>query len=428
MKPSRQTLTISILIIAALVASVFSLLHFGVLTTTDTESYIDAIDVYMSGSIDKFRTPIYPLFLGFMRFLFGDGYPMATIIAQHIIFIISIPFFFTVANKIAKSPVWASIFTAMLIIAVEVANWNNYLMSESLSTSLFIFLLYAMWKLYDTPSFANFSVCLIWSVVILLLRPAFIYILVAFAILSIIISFQRDKGSLRYFVAVTVALVVVSIFYVMAFHSKYGAYAFSNVSTVNKYYALRQNGLIDTSVAHNTDLATEIEQFKKINGETNRSIRETYYEIQYLDSIYPLSEINEIISHSISQNKAKCAMLVLDRFRLSLNHYDTKPITVKSLLKNKLFYIYLLLIIASVLILVRLVRRKPVGFDLIALYLLAMGHLCVTIIGAQGDWPRLFEPAMPTFLLLACVIVVDDIKPFLTRILGRNKQDDASTR
>lgn len=431
MKLHARHIFIILIVVSATIVSTFSLIKHGVLTTADSESYINAFNVYYSGGIDKFRTPIYPIFIGIIRYVFGQQYyTLAIIIIQHLLFIISLPFFFILSERILRSTLLSIILSVALVFAVEFANWNNYIMTESLSTSLFILLLFSLFTLIESPSVLKFCSCLICSVIVLLLRPAFIYLIPAFALFFIILILckKEKKASAFYCLAVSSSLIIVTTAYFIAFHSLYGVYAFSNVSTVNKYYTLRQNGLIDTSNSSNQALVADIEYFKKVNGETNKFIRGTYYEIQTLDSIYPLKDIDEIITTSISRNKAKCVSLVLDRFRLAVTDYDTIAISFKSIIKNKIIYVYSVLLLASIIIIWGFIRRKKTNAILLILYTLAMGHFFVTFIGAQGDWHRLFEPAMPVMLLLAGILFVDYIKPFLIRSRERNRRGVASTR
>ncbi|MBQ4291584.1 MAG: glycosyltransferase family 39 protein [Muribaculaceae bacterium] len=430
MKFNTRKPYIFLLVAASALVSALSIIKYGVLTTADTESYINAFDVYMSGGIDKFRTPIYPIFLGIMKGIFGSHFPLATIIVQHIIFIATLPFFFSLTEKLFKSLPFSMILSVLLLLAIEIANWNNFLMTESLSTSLTILLLFSLYNLVKKPSVPTFLTCLLLSVLILLIRPAFIYLIPAFCIFFVILLFSKKhrKASAYYCMAITAALTIVASAYVIVFHNVFGVYAFSNVSIVNKYYTLRQNGLIDTSESSNSALVADIENFKKINGETNRFIRRTYHEIQTLDSIYPLYDIDKIVTSSISHNKGKCASLVLGRFRMAMTDYDTVPVSFYSLVKNKITYIYLVLLFATIIIAWGFIRRREPNQWLLMLYVLAMGHFATTFIGAQGDWHRLLEPAMPIFLLLAGEIFIRHIKPRLPRVPSRNKQAGASTR
>lgn len=429
---NRRNITLSALLAIAAIWSVISMAKNGVLTTHDSESYVDAFDVYLSGGLDKFRTPVYPLFLGLFKTIFGVGFfQIATILAQHIIFVISVLFFFITAEITVRSNTVVSIFTTVFIVAIEVANWNNYIMTESLSTSFFVFFVYQVIRLWTNPMRYSLLWCVLWGIVVLLLRPAFVYVIIACAIMAVLLPLSRDGGSKSAAIkggVLTIVLCVVAFSYSFAFKSRYGVATFSNVSIVNKYYTLRQNGLIDTSNISNRDLAAEIENFKSDHGEIYTDVIGTYREFEIIDNTYPLRDIDEVVNVSVSCNKAKCIRLVLDRFRLSLTDYGTNPMTVVSLLKNKLFYIYVLLAVASILLLMNFFRRNPINYPVLFFYLLGMGHLCVTIIGAQGDWHRLFEPAMPAYLLLACAIFYDYVKPCLIRVLSRNKPDDASTR
>ena len=63
---------------------------FKVDVSIDTPTYIDAWTMLQNGQIDKFRTPVYPVFLGVMNIICGDNYLWYVVAVQHVVFLVSI--------------------------------------------------------------------------------------------------------------------------------------------------------------------------------------------------------------------------------------------------------------------------------------------------------------------------------------------------
>lgn len=397
---------ILILIVLTAIVSIVTLIHYGVLTTHDSASYVEAFDNIYLGAPDRFRTPIYPLVVGGFCQLFGvTAGCLATIIFQHLVFLISVPFFYKATQRIFKSDLWAFAVAAIYILSAEHFNWNNYIMTESLSTSGMAFLLFFTTSDVEKPSVKNATWLFLTGALLLMLRPAHIYIIPVFLVVfGIAWFFKRHRKAANAGLLATIGIGLIVVGYMCTFKAAYGTFAISNVSTFNKYYSLRQNGLFEPSKIDNPEIASLIDGFYAKNGRTTDDIISTYAEIETLDTQFPMSEFENTVNNTVAQNRSEWYKIILSRPYMSLSDYGKEEISVTSLLKNKMFYIYLLMIVATIVIIIAIVKRRIDIYSGI-IYLLGAGHLAVAIIGAQGDWPRLIDPAISVYVVMAALVV-----------------------
>jgi len=115
--------------VIAVPLALFMINSGGVRTTADTKMYLDAWQVIEGGSIDQWRTPVYPAFLGAIEAAFGelkietirDGNDIydvivsgpesstatghAVVVLQYVALMFAIFYFYKVAERLARSAV-----------------------------------------------------------------------------------------------------------------------------------------------------------------------------------------------------------------------------------------------------------------------------------------------------------------------------------
>ena len=111
---------------------------YGPLTRPDVASYFHAWDVLRSGTIDTFRTPLYPVFIGICRELFPGAYVAVVIWLQTILYLCSICFLCAIARRFIGLPRWASIAGVSPYLISIFPLYNFSFITDGPGVSLFI--------------------------------------------------------------------------------------------------------------------------------------------------------------------------------------------------------------------------------------------------------------------------------------------------
>ena len=74
MEQMKKNKDLAIIYAYAIASSSILILGWGVQETFDSSSYISAWDSFNNGKIDMLRTPVYPVFLGVMKIIFGEHF------------------------------------------------------------------------------------------------------------------------------------------------------------------------------------------------------------------------------------------------------------------------------------------------------------------------------------------------------------------
>lgn len=226
-----------IIYLIAIAETLMCLVPGHVYTAIDTPSYIATWHSYTLSNWESianfYRTPIYPVFAGILSA--GGRAPFIwTAMAQWVIFIISIAYFRKLAMLLTrreKLTFWLTLFYTIYPGIIEA---NYYIMTESLSQSFVIFLIYFTARLLTEGSPRYFLISSAWLLVLEFLRPSFIYLLPIYVLLYI---YCLIKGNRKAWIGLAgVAVVTGALFgYMKLFEHRYGYFASSYVSTFNNY-------------------------------------------------------------------------------------------------------------------------------------------------------------------------------------------------
>ncbi len=396
------------IIAACAVVSVVKLIRDGAKIVYDSPSYINAWEDVSHFDINIYRTPVYPLFIGFCKMVFGEALALNAIaVAQIIIFLISVLFFYKSSMLITHSKIIS--FCATLVYAFfPTTFFNNILIvTESLSISGMVFLVYFTLKALNSQSL-KYPVCMcLVMFVLLFLRPAFLFLIPIYIVGWGILFYSRKKQKKLYGAGlVGIAIVTLSLVgYACAFKAKYGVFGTSNVSIINNYYVCRQYGILEASATDNPKLKEAIEKFYIEHGRTitddiiqdsngRNVLWEEIYSSLFFSGNYKLTDLNELVSSSMAIHKTTFAKSIVVRLKDSLDLVGkNEPIKM---------YVYLgFAVIAFFYIVYVAIRQKKL--PMISTYLLScyVGLYLVSILGAQDEWLRLTYPVLPCWLLLA---------------------------
>lgn len=368
---------------------------------TDSETYFQGWNTLQNGHLDILRTPVYPVILGICMRLFSHSYLYAVICLQHISFLISVLCFYDICAYLFKKPLILYGTTLIYGYFPFLVSWNNFILTESFAISFSVFLFYFAVRLFRSPTWKDLLGFLFCFIFLLLLRPAFVYLLplftAAFAHLVCIKKFKPAFYGLTGTLLATTCLLV----YMSAFKQEYGIFASSDVSLINQYHIVRENNLLTPESFENDDLQKVFSAYMLQNGE-KPEFSIIWDEANHLCNTFPLPDIKQGVKGVFKRSPSLFLPTTLARTRQALK----APILVSP--TSRIgglfgFSISTLLVFLALLagILVYWMKcHRTVPWAFLTIYLIAAGALFVIFVGAQGDWGRLIVPAMPFFLLL----------------------------
>jgi len=421
---SRQIPDIVIIWIVALPIALITFWHWRYYFHVDTRTYFDAWDVLRSGQLDLFRTPVYPLFLGLAQMIFGRGgfvYPVETgaarlyatpiaieneaplyfvVAVQYIVCFISFLYFYKICAKVFRSRRAAFWLTLAYAVTACLSRWEYSLLTESFSASGIIFLTWSFVS-YFQPGRRWWSLVGItfWSLFLLYLRPSFLYIMAALACIGVLLFCFRKYRQKAYAVLAVALLTTASMLgYMAIFQQTYGLFTPSAVGVINKYGVEKENGLLLPENTDNAALRVDLLRHPEADGSMMVAADEVY--------TFGLCEVSALVEKSsptFAENACLVGARFLDCCADKIINLPDKPMKMLGL---RLFWVYVVLLIEGCLLIYYFVRRKTLLWWQALLWLLIAGHAAVILLGAFGEWPRLFWPIIPLFFLLTGDLVV----------------------
>ena len=403
MKLSKDLKTIYIF---AVICSVILVFGWGVLTSPDSVTYINAWDNYSVGKLDMLRTPIYPIFLGAVKVIFGERmFCMVAICIQHLLFLISIRYFYKLAHLLSNSAnitFWLTLFYAII---PPITTWNNYILTESFAISGTVFLVYVAIKIFEGFKLFYTVYFTVLLSILVLLRPALIYLLPVFAVIWIYFFFKKANAiGLGGTCGVLIATICL-LTHMKAFEKEYGIFASSSVNTVNQTHISRQYGLLNPDVIDNPKLKADIIASYEKYGREMEDYELAGREAGRLFRDYDLKTKNDAIYASYKSYPTQWVKKCFGRLYRSAKKSLFLTMaggfaTIFDAIGFNLNTLYLFLIIYIIILSYWTLYKRRLSVISFLLYMLGVSNIIVSIIGAQGEWERLILPSMPLYLLM----------------------------
>ena len=332
----------------------------------------------MQGHLDFIRTPIYPLFLGGTKLIFGEGrYLFVAIILQHLLFIFSIWPFYRTINYLSSSKVVVYSGTLFYACFPFFNTWANRILTESLAITLSVVLIFIVTRWmsqYSSKKSSNVKIGVLFGIILLLLqllRPIFIYMLPIFLFLFAFMLFRRKKVRLALSGLIsTLVVCLLMILYMSEFKREYGVFATNGVQQYNQALIAKDQGLIsydDVSTYSAPLISEESQDIENVMKE---------YSSSFLDGIF-------------------------SRFSLSASEALNSSYYARYLSWMNIGYIYLFLLLYLVILLAHMIMKRQIHWISVLIFALCVSNIIVAILGApSGEYSRLFRPSMPFILLM----------------------------
>ena len=387
----------------AVINSLLLIIMYGPQQIIDSETYISAISIFQSGSIDHLRTPAYPMVLGALRHLVGETHFCTACIAlQHLAHLASVALFYRLAIRFRLTP--APAFVATLIYALLFASWSNWIMTEAMSVVGILIVTYCCTAIIDRRSMIHVALATATMLFLLFLRPAFIYLAPCFA-LWVFFATWHDRTLKRCAVAALAGVAVVvgaQLSYMQAFNRQHGVFAMSSVSDLNQFVILRNSNLLDPSGITSAALRQDATIASDTAAITDQS--QAYHLI--VDN-HGVAGLHQLVTSSIQAHPAAWLKKAAGRIVQSTTLHDIyldwqMPIWIVLVsfvsFDFGVFYTMLALFTAVFIHNYRH-RQRPLLSAFVLLIMIV--NMATALLGAQAGWWRLNIPVMPLYLLMA---------------------------
>ena len=431
----NHTATLSGVIVAAF--RYWYMSHFiGYVIYYDTASYTNYEHNILKGEVDVFRTPVYPLFLKLIRKITGiingeADYYKVVVAAQVMISFIGVIIFYFALAKLFKNK-WV-VFSATLLFGCNpiIIQWDNCILTESLSVFMTVFFLYIMLDYLKNPTKLEAILMSLLSFCMVMLRPTFIYL---FAILGVFfvtrfILYSKDRiksvcGAISLIVAVCLTLG-----YCQLNKNTNGYFGISSVSTtVNQLYIVMQNGITDNP--DYPDITYYIEFGMECSNDYIGDI------IEPAGEIYGYTEIENYVNGCIAANrdiyneytKNKFLDVAVQQMTVQYSVYDseagdfarTDQLLLHSLFPFTFAAAFIIIAAAVAFAIGVLIVKRRISWQIIGISAIAFSHLFVSVYGSMAEYQRLSLMAVP------CIIAI--IFFFVDAAVGAMERKTASER
>ena len=410
-----------------------------ILLQYDSDSYSKFTENVFSGP--QLRTPLYPLFIMFVRFISfsPDGY-IPIVIAQEIVSLVSLVFMYKIVTRYTQNSKMIYILTLAYSLQPTIWHWNKCILTESLSISFSVIFAWILIYHLDKPKIWSAITLTAGSFLLVMLRASFLAlfaVIIAFWIVRFFISKTDRKQSIIGFGS-SLFCVFLLFGYMHLNYLQHGWKSITNVSTANQIM-----NLIDSELYENPnyqDLTDSLTQNKYWYDRKNMffylawtPVSEEFgstFEPQYVQSyvkdtiklhladyirytgrkfinlagvpvlsVIPLSTPtslwNDILAGSFDFAAHEAQMTETSE------HWNIITIVLLAFFMFPVFFlfVYIYLSWAFIYTIVKWLKGKPDWIDL-GFSLIIISQLVTIVISVSDDHGRLFQPALPFLFAL----------------------------
>ena len=393
--------TIYVLFIAY---SLLAFLLIGYYKYPDSASYFNAWKDLMSGELPGSRTPVYPVFLGLVQSVFsGKAVLWAVVILQTLVFACSIHCFYRLASSLVDSERWAFYLTLFYALFPGINSWNLALLTESLSVSMMVFMLYSAMRVVQDKSLRWVLVLVLWVLLLTFIRPSFLYVLPVVGVMALVM--MRQKGYRRlaaWALAGMVAVGALLLSYCWLFNQQHGIFSPSRVGVVNQYFIARQYGIMDPKAINDKDFREYMIQRQQESREATEE--EIWEEIPVVFKTFSFHAISQGVNASNAMHRDLQVKALLGRMQDAEKTFAFMAIEPMAysvgLIGVNLGTIILFLLVYLCVVAYKWWKRREVNGWGVFLWMIISSNIFVSVVGAQSAWNRLNMPVMPALLLL----------------------------
>lgn len=370
----------------------------------DTKTYINAWDLLKAGDIDTLRTPLYPIFIGLLRDIFGYNVGMHMVIAlQWLIFGIATVYLWKSLKicGLGRVPAFVLLLFSFTL-NISCAEWNNSILTESLSISLGAFLIYFALKAWLDRSLPHILALVLTGFLLVALRPGNIYVVPIIGLMLIMSAIYRKSKNWWIGLGALAGCCIAILIYCNEINKQIGVFTPSRVSIVNSYACARGGGLINPENALSipqigTELSDQIASHGTLLGydmsfnDFDSVCAEAKLVIENLGH----KELNEFLGNSTGDKKPKMIKSYIGRLKVMSRQNFASLITTSIVL--------VLLAISFCIISYNWHKSKWKHLSVVSasVVMLALAQFLLIAICGPNDFARLNISALPYVIFIA---------------------------
>ena len=362
----------------------------------DTATYIDAWSVIKTFTPDTLRTPVYPMIIG--PLVSACGYEVASVIVvliQWIVFCLTLLPFRRICDYFISNR-YIRLFCYLLYgLYFPTLLYNNRLLTESLSFSFSVLLIYFVLK-YRLHS-NNRLLCIISCIMLLtiFLHPAMLFVLIVIPMYGLYRYIAIKEVQYKKLLIATALCGLMALSYSVMMYKNHGYFAYTQVTVFNEF-----NSLLKGNVVSINDIAAE-------DDEVSDYI--TSHNVSELDSLYNKfgnERIYKIMRDITCEHYVELLMLAGSHFICTLK-YDVCHNSISDVMSYfvpPLWLLYTILLIFTVWLFVARLNRN-IFADSLLLIMMPLGLILVVIYGACAEYDRLIYPCSWALYLMGFILI-----------------------
>lgn len=380
----------------------------------DTLSYLSMYykeNIFL-GEVNFSRTPVYPYLCKIVNlFSTESNFYNNIVFVQKILFFISIILFYLTVKKLFKSKMLNSILTLFYAINPFLFLWNTVLLTEALSIVEITTLLYLTISYIKSPRKSSAILIGVQLLILVMTRPANVYLLAGYLIFWILKFFIHRKDKLINIVKTglitTCICIGIVLLYCNQFRIQHGQFGLTTVSKANTMITIIYSKLY--KYGNNKSIIADIDK-KYVSGDAYT----TWDANSYVYQKYSNEQINSFVKSV--KNNAKfnyigtflkkafsCGpdslgviysepIVSTNLYVISLLSYNFLPISFS--------IVYFFLLGAFIFLIVNLIKRKEIEWVIAALFTIIAGNIFLSLFCAPFEWQRLSVISLPTIIIL----------------------------
>lgn len=382
-------------ILLAVVYAVFAV-TIHIKSYPDTATYIDAWSVIKTFTPDTLRTPVYPMIIG--PLVSACGYEVASVIVvliQWIVFCFTLLPFRRICDYFISNRYVCLLSYLFYALYFPTLLYNNRLLTESLSFSFSVLLIYFVLK-YRLHS-NNRLLCIISCIMLLtiFLHPAMLFVLIVIPVYGLYRYIVLKEVQYKKLLVATALCGLMALSYSVMMYKNHGYFAYTKVSVFNDF-----NSLLKGNVVSINDIAAE-------DDEVSDYI--TSHDVSELDSLYNKfggERIYKIMRDITCEHHVDLLMLAGSHFICTLK-YDVCHNSISDVMSYfvpPLWLLYTILLIFAVWLFVARLNRN-IFADSLLLIMMPLGLILVALYAAYAEYDRLIYPCSWALYLMGFILI-----------------------
>ncbi len=378
--------------------------------TFDSFTYVDASYSVGAGELHLLRTPVLPSVIALMRALFGVGFQTtALVILQSAVFLISVHYLRRILEKfgIARKVVfWA---TAVYAVMPGFNSFCTCVLTEAFAVEFVVFFMWALMRdIPSSPSWRSAALSGGWLIVLVYLRPVMMCLMPVYMIFWIGVFIKRKRRAVASVVVALGMLLVCAVSlvaYKSAMHRKFGINTWTFVSVCNNYFLAHEAGVLTTG---DTEISAFNEYLEKVVATDICDDNVKFEEFVCVsDSLcLQLEKMEQAVNSAFADNRIALVKAIVKRvakiYRWPLlPGLSFFPLNLITFVTPFNLWAYVVFMALAFIWIVR--RRRPL--EVWTLWLLSAAVSGAAIVGAMGEFARLFMPGMTAALVLLAVML-----------------------